>query len=116
MRLTLLTAAAALALAGCGKQEAEGAGNRSEEVITAEDFAGNDVTAIDAASGADANMAADVDFNALDNAPAGNSAARDRDGARRASRPAAPSNASAPADNSAAEPAPAPAPAEANAN
>ena len=116
MRLTLLTAAVALALAGCGKQEAEGAGNRSDEAITAEDFSGNDVTAIDAASGADANMAADVDFNALDNDSAGNSSARDRTGTRRGSRPAAASNATAPPDNAATEPAPAPEPAETNSN
>ncbi|QIK77735.1 hypothetical protein G7077_01210 [Sphingomonas piscis] len=58
----LIVAAAAL-LCACGKKDpAEQTANASTGV-TAESFAGSDTTAIDAATGADANMAADVQYN-----------------------------------------------------
>jgi hypothetical protein len=61
MRILILAlAASSLALSGCGKKEATGNTAADDEGASAEDFATNDVTAIDAATGADANMAADV--------------------------------------------------------
>ena len=57
-----------LVLSGCGKEEATGNTSALDQTVTAEDFATSDATAIDAATGAAANMAADVDFNAFENA------------------------------------------------
>ena len=71
MRFALAALAASLALSGCGEKQATGNTNALDEAVTAEDFATNDATAIDAATGADANMAADVDINEFENA-AGN--------------------------------------------
>ncbi len=66
--VVIALAASSLALAGCGKKEATGNTSALDEAVSAEDFATNDATAIDAATGADANMAADVDINVIDNA------------------------------------------------
>jgi len=63
----LILTASSLALAGCGEKEATGNTSAVDQDLSAEDFATADTTAIDAATGADANMAADVEFNALDN-------------------------------------------------
>ena len=64
MRLfALVLAFSSLALAGCGEKEAAGNTAAVDQAVTAQDFAPNDATAIDAATGADANMAADVDIN-----------------------------------------------------
>src|SRR5688500_18945286 len=64
MRLLVLAlAASSLALAGCGEKQATGNTSALDEGVSAEDCATNDATAIDAATGADANMAADVEFN-----------------------------------------------------
>lgn len=70
MRLSVLAiAVSSLALAGCGKEDSAGNKSVAAETVTAENFATADVTAIDAATSADANMAADVDINvASDNA------------------------------------------------
>ncbi len=65
--LILALAASSLALSGCGKQEATGNTSAVDEALSARDFATSDATAIDAATGAAANMAADVDFNAYEN-------------------------------------------------
>ena len=73
MRLVLLVIAASLALAGCGKEQATGNTSALDQAVTAEDFETNDVTAIDAATGAAANMAADVDFNMIGNEDANDS-------------------------------------------
>lgn len=73
MRLVPLIIAASLALAGCGKEQATGNTSALDQAVTAEDFETNDVTAIDAATGAAANMAADVDFNMIGNEDAGDS-------------------------------------------
>jgi hypothetical protein len=67
MRLALVAIAASLALTGCGKKQTAANTNVLDEAVTAEDFATNDATAIDAATGADANMAADVDINVIGN-------------------------------------------------
>jgi hypothetical protein len=99
MRFALVAIAASLALSGCGKKQATGNTNALDEAVTAEDFASNDATAIDAATGADANMAADVDINLIEN-ESGNGSARAADGHSRSPRSPAPA-----ANNSAAEPA-----------
>ncbi len=65
--LALALAAASIALIGCGKKQATGNTSAIDQAVTAEDFAANDATAIDAATGADANMAADVDINLVEN-------------------------------------------------
>lgn len=110
MRLALFVLAASVALAGCGKEEATGNTSALDQAVTAEDFEANDVTAIDAATGADANMAADVDINLIGNE---NGASRPAAaGTPRPPRTAPPSNDAAPAappaqpaDEPAAEPA-----------
>jgi len=56
-----------LALAACGESQQTGNTSSIDEAVSAEDFETNDVTAIDAATGADANMAADVDVNVYEN-------------------------------------------------
>ena len=105
--LVIALAASSLALAACGKKDATGNTSALDEAVSAEDFATNDATAIDAATGADANMAADVDINVIENIgddgdrPASSSASR-------RSRPPASVNAS---DN-ASQPAPEPEPLE----
>jgi len=88
MRLKFLAAGAALALAACGS------GDRTDNTINigenlySDSEMSNDVTAIDAVTGADANMAADVNYtNAADNgagnaAASGNSAATAKAGAK----------------------------------
>ena len=114
--VVLALAASSLALAGCGKKEATGNTSALDESVSAEDFVTNDATAIDAATGADANMAADIDINALENTSDGDGpAARSESGKRASSHPAAPaSNASD--EEPAAEPLqPATPPAESNA-
>ncbi|MCL6682925.1 hypothetical protein [Sphingomonas alba] len=62
--LVFVLAATSLALAGCGKKDVTGNTSALDETVSAQDFSTNDTTAIDAATGADANMAADVDINA----------------------------------------------------
>jgi hypothetical protein len=111
--LVLALAATTLGLSGCGKKETTGNTSAVDEALTARDFATSDATAIDAATGADANMAADVEFNALDNADAGNENGR-ANSSRARSRPRDPS----PANDTADAPAPEPAstPAETNTN
>ncbi len=67
MRVLILTAAA-LALAGCGNNDQTDNSQNIDENLTAENIVSNDVTAIDAVTGDAANMAADVQFNDVDNA------------------------------------------------
>ena len=103
--LVLILAASALALSGCGKKEATGNTAALDEGVTARDFATNDVTAIDAATGADANMAADVDINVVaigngDDNASGAARSRPRSSATASN---ASSNAAEPADEPASE-------------
>ena len=63
MRTLLLTAAAALALAGCKNNDQTDKTQNADENLSAESIVSNDVTAIDAVTGDAANMAADVDMN-----------------------------------------------------
>ena len=122
--LILVLAATSLALAGCGKKAVTGNTSAVDETVTAQDFSTNDTTAIDAATGADANMAADVDINAVelanDSSDNGKPAAR-RPSERGSSAAAATTNASNASTNAAAPAqtppaAPAAQPAEANSN
>ena len=66
MRKLVLIAFAALAAAACGEDKGAEQATNGGEQVTAESIGGNDVTAIDAATSSDANMAADVEFNVED--------------------------------------------------
>jgi hypothetical protein len=57
--------AAAFGLAACGGGNHAGNTANIQENVTAQAFESNDITAIDAVTGEDANMAADVVFNDL---------------------------------------------------
>jgi hypothetical protein len=63
MRVPLLLLAAALGLAGCKNNDMRDNTMNVGENLTAENIVSNDVTAIDAVTGDQANMAADVDLN-----------------------------------------------------
>jgi hypothetical protein len=114
MRILILAfAASSLALTGCGKKQATGNTSALDQAVTAQDFATNDATAIDAATGADANMAADVDINLIENADNGSGLAA----SPRRERPGrADSNSSNSAEPAAAPTEPAPAIPESNAD
>lgn len=75
MRILILIAS--LALASCGGDQAANNAAVTEEGDSAQVGPVNDITAIDAATGEAANMAADVDysFNEADMNQAGNAAA-----------------------------------------
>ena len=60
MRFLVLTCCAAISLAGCGPKESADQNAAAVQNLTAESISSNDTTSIDAASGADANMAEDV--------------------------------------------------------
>lgn len=100
--LALALAAASLALVGCGKKQATGNTSAIDQAVTAEDFAANDATAIDAATGADANMAADVDISLIEN---DDNQARPSESSRNRPRPG-----TEPSAGNTAAPSPAPAP------
>jgi len=63
MRALILIAGAALGLSACGNNDQKDNNLNVDENLTAESIVSNDVTAIDAATGDAANMAADVDMN-----------------------------------------------------
>lgn len=69
MRALILVAGASLAIAACNTQESANNATSVDEDLAAQNIDANDTTAIDAATGDDANMAADVNFtvNELDN-------------------------------------------------
>ena len=102
-----LVLAAALALSACGNNDQADNTINVDENLTAENIVSNDVTAIDAVTGAAANMAADVDMNfgnldvnegaAATNQPAKKPAAT---APRRSAPPPAESNTSAAPANS----------------
>ena len=77
MRILILVAGCALALSACGKNKAADNSVAIDANADAENIGSNDTTAIDAATGEDANMAADVNFtvNETDNLGAGNDTA-----------------------------------------
>ena len=70
MRALILYAGAALALTACGGNDAAENTVNLDAGLGAETIAANDTTAIDAATGEAANMAAEtnLDLNAADNA------------------------------------------------
>jgi hypothetical protein len=102
MRLLILFAGAALSLAACRNNDQADNTMNVDENLTAENIVANDITAIDAVTGEDANMAANVNYlepetnNAASNATSGN-----RSSSAAPSRPRA---ATPPATNTAAEP------------
>jgi hypothetical protein len=63
MRAFILVAGAILSLAACGRSNDAGQVQNADESLSAQSIVSNDVTAIDAATGDAANMAADVDLN-----------------------------------------------------
>jgi hypothetical protein len=111
--LVLAFAACSLALAGCGKKSATGNTSALDQAVTAEDFAANDATAIDAATGADANMAADVDINVIENAENGSASDAPK---RNRPRSASSGNSAEPSAAPEQPAAPPPTPAESNTN
>lgn len=66
MRPQLLIVAATLALAGCGDKQAQQTDAGSAEDLATQNVSANDITAIDAATGYDANMAADAEINLIE--------------------------------------------------
>lgn len=80
MRELILLGGAALALCACGSEQSAEERAAAERNVTSEVVATNDTTAIDAATGEAANMAADVDYmpelgNDVEAQAAGNRAA-----------------------------------------
>jgi hypothetical protein len=67
MRFSLLITGAALALAACGNNDQSDNTQNVDENLSAENIVSNDVTAIDAVTSDAANMAADVEFNVVEN-------------------------------------------------
>ena len=70
MRAPLFIVAASLALAACSNNDNRDNTQNVDENLTAENIVSNDVTAIDAVTGDDANMAADAAITDIGNAPA----------------------------------------------
>jgi hypothetical protein len=89
MRARIWTLAAVCGLAACGNGDQAGNTANIQENVTAQAFESNDITAIDAVTGEDANMAADVNFTDLGGNNASASANRQSsDRASPAERPA----------------------------
>jgi hypothetical protein len=63
MRRLILIAGIAIGVGACGRGGQESVDQNAGDNLTAESIVSNDVTAIDAATGDAANMAADVDMN-----------------------------------------------------
>ena len=66
MRALIIFAGASLALSACGKNDGAGNTQNAGDGLTAEKIVANDVTAIDAVTGDAANMAADMNYEELD--------------------------------------------------
>ena len=77
MRTLILVAGIALAVSACGRNQAADNAVVIDANADAENIGSNDMTAIDAATGEDANMAADVNFsvNEIDNLSSSNNSA-----------------------------------------
>lgn len=110
----LALAVSMLALAACGEKESTGNTAAVDEALTARDFATNDATAIDAATGADANMAADVDINFGSNAGDGVGNAASSRPTSRERRPSGATNTTNASEPATPAPAPTTPPAETN--
>jgi hypothetical protein len=62
MRALILVAVSALAISACSKSASVDNTTNIDQVLAGQNISANDTTAIDAATGDDANMAADVQF------------------------------------------------------
>ena len=69
MRALILVAGAALAISACNNDQPTANTTNVDQDLAAQNISANDTTSIDAATGEDANMAADVNHtvNELDN-------------------------------------------------
>jgi hypothetical protein len=67
MRALILIAVSALAVSACGKSGSVDNTTNIDQVLAAQNISANDTTAIDAATGDDANMAADMNFTTVEN-------------------------------------------------
>ena len=66
MRALIIFAGASLVLSACGKSDETGNTQNAADGLTAGAIVANDVTAIDAVTGDAANMAADMNYEELD--------------------------------------------------
>lgn len=115
MRRSLPSLFLLAALGGCGGSKDDAQDIREvDQQLASDNLVDNDLTAIDAVTGADANMAADVDPSTITDVSEGDGNATAT--RRPAGRPATPANDSANDDEPADTPAPSPAPAPAAAN
>jgi hypothetical protein len=62
MRALILVAGAALTISACNKDEPAANTTNVDQDLVAQNISANDTTSIDAATGEDANMAADVNY------------------------------------------------------
>ncbi|MEO7277892.1 MAG: hypothetical protein ABIW33_07715 [Sphingomicrobium sp.] len=90
MRALILLAGAFLALTACNKHDQAGTAQKSDESLSADAIVANDVTAIDAVTADAANMAADVDYEALDPSAGNDGNAADLPAKHRSATPPAP--------------------------
>jgi hypothetical protein len=69
MRALILVAGAALTVSACNKEQPTANTTNVDQDLAAQNVSANDTTSIDAATGEDANMAADVNYtvNEADN-------------------------------------------------
>jgi len=108
MRALILIAVAALPIAACNKSGPVDNAANAADGLSAESITTNDITAIDAVTGADANMAADVNYlPSVDNSAGSNgngSGSEHRQQAKTSSENSA-ASASAPAAQNATAPA-----------
>ena len=76
MRALILAGGAALAISACNNDQPTANITNVDDDLAAQNISANDTTSIDAATGEDANMAADVNFtvNESDNLAGDNSA------------------------------------------
>jgi hypothetical protein len=79
MRALILVAVSALAVAACGKSGSVDNTTNIDQVLAAQNISANDTTAIDAATGDDANMAADMNFTEVENLDGADSATANAD-------------------------------------
>lgn len=89
MRALIIIAAASIALTACGKHDQGNTAQNSASDLTADKIVANDVTAIDAVTADSANMAADMNYDALDSIDLNGSADNGSGPAKRSAKPAA---------------------------
>ena len=81
MRALILVAGAALTISACNNDQPTANTTNVDDDLAAQNISANDTTSIDAATGEDSNMAADVNFsvNEADNADGDDNAADNAD-------------------------------------